>query len=111
MKFTETSECQNFLKEKYKSNIKEYYKEITRIDNECIRIKDCLEIIRRNDYIIHKMIAHELITNHRTNQQSIIKNLYQALKEYSKASSDLRNEESIKWAKHATDKEFYFPYI
>ena len=55
-------------------------------------------------------LMNEMVTKeHRTIQQTFIKEIHNFLVEYSKVSYDLRNEEAIKFAKSI--EETNFPFI
>jgi hypothetical protein len=68
---------------------------------------DVIHYIRLNP----KEIYTALTTEHRTYQQSIVKSIYEILKMYSNNHTDLRNENAVAWAKEATAKEHFFPFI
>ena len=74
-----------------------------------ITAKDIIEYLHRFE---SKDLAQELLKEHLTNQQSVIRNIFSMLKIYAEnAATDLRNEEAVKWAKKITEKPVHFPYI
>lgn len=56
-------------------------------------------------------LLEALTGSHRTIQQETCAILHETLKQYSKQSSDARNQASIDWAKNISEIDAYFPYI
>jgi len=91
-------------------------KEIMEMKKQEELMEQFLEMFRENFFNDSdhkgKMFAHQLIKQHRTHQQSILANLFNALKEYAKCNYfDARNEAAMEWAKAATQADTYFPCI
>ncbi len=97
-----------------KLDLEMYEKRLKMIESKNKAIADFVREMRnRNlDDIEVDMLVRELITQHRTHQQNIMRNLYNALKKYSETSgTDDRNKSSVEWAKKATKEEHHFPFI
>lgn len=97
-----------------KLDLEMYEKRLNMLESKNKAIADFVKEMRyRNlDDIEVDMFVRELIIQHRTHQQNIVRNLYNALKKYSETSgTDDRNESSVKWAKKATEEDHYFPFI
>lgn len=93
---------------------KNFIKRKAEIESKKIKIIEALKELKslNDSETISKIFASVLISEHRTNQQLIIKNIFNALKIYAEnAGTDDRNKSSVEWAKSATEKETYFPYI
>jgi hypothetical protein len=116
MKFTDTKIFESFKDQQpheTKQEIEMLYNFIDKINKDETVINRVLEILH-STYDTKEIIAlfvHCLIQQHRTHQQSIIGKIYHILKEYGKNDTDLRNECAVKWAKEATEKEAYFPFL
>jgi hypothetical protein len=80
-------------------------------DKDELVLVEAMRILRKREKDVSDLLVHCLTQQHRTHQQLIINNIYDTLKKYGNGSSDQRNEASVNWAKKATDKEEYFPYI
>lgn len=114
MKYTESKQFQETAMKAFGNDIDGYLKHKDEINSKQEKIEGALKVLKEycNSEVSSKVLAYALISEHRTNQQVIIKNLFSALKFYSEhAGSDDRNENAVEWAKSATEKETYFPYI
>lgn len=61
---------------------------------------------------VAKGIADGLMRSHRTLQQSFFRSFKIAMKQYAdEAGSDLRNQESVKFAKKISEMDDYFPFV
>lgn len=114
MKYSNTQEYENALIRKVDNDTTAFIhekKKISAIEDKFSEVIDLLKTCYDAE-TISKCFAYALISEHRTNQQATIKNLFNAFKFYAEhAGTDPRNEEAVKWAKSATEKETYFPYI
>ena len=124
-KFTSTKDFQNKMTEKYKTvsdseDRDRYFTELEKVDSIDKSLEDFMEMFRENyigeDTTKPEVFVHRLMNEHRTHQQSIVKNLYSALQLYAEKCTenrwfDARNQSAVKWAKEATDLEAYFPCI
>lgn len=116
MRFTETQRWQNAQRDRWDSGEitrDEYLTERERINGAEQAMRDALNFLRDNDHqsLMPALFLHALTSEHRTHQQSIIRNLHEALKRYGQCDSDLRNAEAVKWAREATTGESSFPFI
>ena len=79
--------------------------------------KDAIRVLLNHQNIMvpgYKLgeILNGLVSGeHRTIQQSFVKEIHNFLVEYSESNYDLRNEESVKFAKSVKDNSFHFPFI
>jgi hypothetical protein len=105
----------NKVYESVDKNIDAYTDEIKNLRQKNTVIESFVKLMRseyaESDLLI-EMLTHEIRYQHRTNQQSFVKNMFNFLKEYAKSLHDGRNVDSVKWAKEATELESaYFPFI
>ena len=83
-----------------------------RFDEAEQRIKDAFAVLQEPDSDVADVLAHALMTEHRTHQQSILRNFHIALKTYAANTGvDLRNEAAVEWAQEVTKDNQHFPYI
>jgi len=111
--YTDTKDFREKAIQKFGNDIDSYLQEKKAIEEKEQKIKEAIEILKSNydSDTISKILYYAIVSEHRTNQQIIIKNLFNALKLYSCSGSDDRNKEAVKWAKMSTEKETYFPCI
>lgn len=91
------------------SSMEQYCEAANKMNEKEDKIRAALEVLRERDSGV--LFVHCLIREHRTHQQSIIRNLFEALAFYSKSSTDLRNEAAVEWAQKATKENTYFPFV
>lgn len=119
--YVEGSEFNKKFREKHDgkpiNEIMKKFQEAKAIDDQTVAF---LEMFRENyfgeDQTKPEILMAELTRQHRTHQQSIIKNLFTALKMYADFCTehrwyDDRNKAAVEWAKKATEGDFYFPCI
>jgi hypothetical protein len=118
--YVEGSEFQKKFAEKHDGEpIADFMKELEKVRQYDDLTISFLDMFRENyfgeDNTKAEIFVGELMRQHRTHQQSIVKNLFMALKKYAECKEkhwyDDRNEAAVEWAKKATDGEFYFPCI
>ena len=80
-------------------------------------IKDFLNLAHRTGNEVKDFMVEEIIFEHRTHQQSIVRTLGNSIAEYGVKNngSDLRNEGAVKFACGVKDMlesgNFYLPYV
>jgi hypothetical protein len=116
MKYSDTKE---FFNKHKNQSLEKHLKDLKSVKECEEKTEEFLKMFRENffgeDDTKAKIFFYELINQHRTHQQSIIKNLFKALKLYSdcweKGWFDARNEQAVAWAKEVTGKDTVFPCI
>jgi hypothetical protein len=113
MKFTETKVFQDAMDKQCGDDYEKRVAMRERFDEKEIVINATLNLLRARDSweIVDSLLSHCLQSQHRTDQQSIICNLYKTLKNYGQSYHDLRNENAVKWAKKVTEEPGQFPYL
>jgi hypothetical protein len=113
MKFTETKFFTDAMDKQCGDDYEKRVAMRERFDEKEIVINATLNLLRTRDSweIVDSLLSHCIQTKHMTDQQSIIRNLYKALRDYGTARSDLRNEAAVNWAKKVTEEPGQFPYI
>ena len=116
--FTDTTAFHTEMEKKFsmplaKEDITKYMEIKNRVDQNQKKIQEALELLSstyESDTV--DLVVHCLFKNHRTHQQSIIKNIFNSLKKYGELNYwDHRNEQAVKWAREATKEQKCFPYI
>ena len=118
-RYSDTNQCQDKVAQRFnpETNIKGYMDRMGEIRDQEEVVDGFLKTFRENyfgeDETKENIFFQALMSQHRTHQQSIMKNMF---KKYANESLDndwfdARNEQGLKWAKEATDLEAYFPCI
>ena len=95
----------NELKERIKAHNRE-----AKINDAMTIIFDELNIIGSENEIAD-IIAYFIIRQHRTLQQDYFRVLLKVIDEYSKASYDIRNEDSINMCKDISNNNYYLSKV
>jgi hypothetical protein len=114
MKYTESNEFTEKTMKVTGDDIESFLQTKKDYNSKEEKVIEAIKVLKEhyNSEMISKILAYTIISEHRTNQQLIIKNIFNALKFYAEHSgSDARNQQSIDWSKSATEKETYFPFI
>ena len=112
-KFTDSKIFEDKYKKMADHNLDRYFEAKKAMDEKEAIVEAFLDMMRtQNSDVITDLVSYNLVKEHRTNQQSIIKNLFSTFKKYVEMTgTDDRNESAVNWLKEITKDEPYFPYI